>query len=167
MNLIRLLSGPRQWLGGRRVDSKAGAVVPPEPGLFGTKRPSPFATTEAASEAVPRPPELRLGPSATGLTATTEPRRVRRLKRTWFGWLLGRNRRRDLNGSLVQGELLLTQVRPVRNDFRDDDAGSGAARARSKVLHETPLIPERRDDQDHAWNRLRNRRVSPHVVGGD
>lgn len=68
---------------------------------------------------------------------------------------------------MVQGELLLTQVRPVRNDFRDADPADGVDRARAKVLYETPPTPERRDDQDHAWNRLRNRRTASLVVPGE
>jgi hypothetical protein len=93
------------------------------------------------------------------------PQGHRRARRSWFGWLTGRNRRRDGSARLVQGEFLLTQVRPVRNDFREDDeAGS---RSRAKLLYETPPSPERRDDQDHAWNRLRNRRPGSMVVSGD
>jgi len=66
----------------------------------------------------------------------------------------------------VQGEFLLTQVRPMRNDFRDAEEG-GTSRSRAKVLYETPPSPERRDDQDHAWNRLRNRKPDSLVVSGD
>lgn len=114
-----------------------------------------------------RPKEIRLSPAMNGLLATAGPRPARRGRRSWFGWLFGRNRRRDSSAGLVQGELLLTQVRPVRNDFREADLAEGAARVRSKVLYETPPIPERRDDQDHAWNRLRNRRTSTVVAPGE
>jgi len=128
---------------------------------------TPFGA-EAASTAPARPAELCLTPGAEGLRATAAPmvQTNRRVRRSWFGWIFGRNRRRDGSGRLVQGEFLLTQVRPVRNDFRDAEH-DGASRSRGKVLYETPPAPERRDDQDHAWNRLRNRRPGSLVVSGD
>jgi hypothetical protein len=87
-----------------------------------------------------------------------------RTSRSWLGWLTGKNRRRESTDRLVQGELLLRQVRPMRNDFRDE---SGGGRRNPKLLYETPPAPERRDDQDHAWNRLRNRRPQSLVVPGE
>lgn len=90
----------------------------------------------------------------------------RRTKRSWWGWLTGRNRRRDGADRMVQGELLLRQVRPVRNDFRDDAVSLSDRRA-SKLLYETPPSMERRDDQDVAWNRLRNRETRSLVVHGE
>ncbi|MEN9677679.1 MAG: hypothetical protein RIS76_3575 [Verrucomicrobiota bacterium] len=130
-----------------------GTGAPAQAGLFGASG--------------SRPGEIRLSPAAAGLRATAGPRFIRRGRRSWFGWLFGRNRRRDSADGLVQGELLLTQVRPVRNDFRDTDLADGAPRARAKVLYETPPTPERRDDQDHAWNRLRNRRPTTVVAPGE
>ena len=67
---------------------------------------------------------------------------------------------------LVQGELLLQKVKPVRNDFRDDDSAS-SPRGKAQVLWETPRQDAPRDDQDHAWNRLRNRRTESLVVKAD
>ncbi|MBN8248851.1 MAG: hypothetical protein J0L84_15600 [Verrucomicrobia bacterium] len=153
MNLLSWLRRPlRGSPSGRSIP---GATTPPTPALLDP-------------QAMGRPAELRLAPGADGLRATASPmtpQGQRRMRRSWFGWLFGRNRRRDGAGRLVQGEFLLTQVRPVRNDFRDADDDGG--RSRAKLLYETPPSPERRDDQDHAWNRLRNRRPGSMVVSGD
>jgi len=88
-----------------------------------------------------------------------------RARRSLFGWLLGENRRRE-SVRLVQGELRLQNVRPIRNDFRDDDTVT-VARPKPTVLWETPRPEARRDDQDHAWNRLRGRRPESLVVKAD
>jgi len=89
-----------------------------------------------------------------------------RARWSWLGWLTGRNRRREGANRLVQGELLLRQVRPLRNDFREE-TGEPMGRRNAKLLYETPPAPERRDDQDHAWNRLRNRRPQSVVAPGE
>lgn len=154
MNLLSWI--PRLLRGSPAAVPQPGATIPAAPALFDPP-------------AMGRPAELRLAPGSDGLRATASPMAPqvqRRARRSWFGWLTGRNRRRDGSGRLVQGEFLLTQVRPVRNDFRDaDDPGEG--RSRAKLLYETPPSPQRRDDQDHAWNRLRNRRPGSMVVSGD
>lgn len=160
MNLSQFF--PRLFRGRvARRSSTAATPLGSEAGLFGA----------ASGPAIPRPEtrsrEVQLSPAMAGLKATAGPRPGRRAPRSWFGWLWGRNRRRDRGGSLVQGELLLTQVRPVRNDFRDADPDPLMTRDRAKVLYETPPTPERRDDQDHAWNRLRNRRTASLVVPGE
>jgi len=85
--------------------------------------------------------------------------------RSWLGWLFGGNRRRE-TGPLVQGELLLQNVRPIRNDLRNDDVAL-VERRQTKVLYETPPATSTRDDQGHAWNRLRGRRLEKLVVKGD
>jgi len=114
--------------------------------------------------------EIRLASPMSGPlpvpVPSTDLRRGRRGAWSWLGWLTGRNRRREGGDRLIQGELLLRQVRPLRNDFRDETAAS-PGRRNPKVLYETPPSPERRDDQDHAWNRLRNRRSTTVAVRGD
>jgi hypothetical protein len=80
--------------------------------------------------------------------------------------LLGQNRRRENTARLVQGELRLRDVKPVRNDLRDDDIALIERRA-SRVIWETPVADRPRDDQDLAWNRLRERRRTPAVVEPD
>lgn len=85
--------------------------------------------------------------------------------RSWLGWLFGGNRRRE-TGPLVQGELSLQNVRPLRNTLRDDDIAL-VERRQSKVIWETPAAGTTRDDQGHAWNRLRGRRLDKLVVDPD
>lgn len=121
----------------------------------------PFAEIGAALPAAVQP-ELR---SATPLATLAQPQVSGRRRQSWFGWLFG-NARRTENVRLVQGELLLQKVKPIRNDFRDDDSPA-PARAKSRVLWETPRQDAPRDDQDHAWNRLRNRRKDALVVKTD
>ena len=82
-----------------------------------------------------------------------------------LGWVGGRNRKRDSVHGLVPRDVLLRQVRPIRNDL-GEGAGAGLARS-SRLLHESARVPVRADDQDHAWNRLRNRRHQTLVVSGD
>lgn len=91
---------------------------------------------------------------------------ARRSKKSWLGMLLGQNRRRENTARLVQGELRLRDVKPVRNDLRDDDVALIERRA-SRVIWETPVADRPRDDQDLAWNRLRERRRTPAVVEPD
>lgn len=117
--------------------------------------------------------DIRLSPANSVFTADSTPIPGPERKASagssrwsWLGWLAGRNRRRDNADRWVQGELLLRQVRPLRNDFRDE-SDSASGRRNPKVLYETPPTPERRDDQDHAWNRLRNRRSATVVTPGD
>ena len=86
-------------------------------------------------------------------------------RRSWFGWLFGGNRRRE-TGPLVQGELSLQNVRPLRNTLRDDDIAL-VERRQSKVIWETPAAGTTRNDQGHAWNRLRGRRLDKLVVDPD
>lgn len=79
-------------------------------------------------------------------------------RRSLLGVLLGKNRRRGESAPrMVQGELALKSVRPVRNDLRDDDVALVERRA-SRVIWETPVAATASDDQDLAWNRLRGRR---------
>ena len=87
-------------------------------------------------------------------------------KRSWFGWLLGGNRRRA-NERLVQGEFRLQNVRPLQNNLRDDDNLTVVERPRAKLLYETPSVAAPQDDQDHAWNRLRGRKMENMVVKPD
>ena len=139
----------------------------PGRGFLKTTRPSPFAVVDTVPPALIPKEELQLAPDGGGLTATVETLGNRRPRRSLFGWLLGRNRRRDAGARFVQGELLLQNVRPLRNDFRDGTAAPVSVRVKAKVLYETPPAPERRDDQDHAWNRLRNRRPASLEVKGE
>lgn len=86
-------------------------------------------------------------------------------RRSWFGWMFGRNRRRE-GGPLVQGELLLQNVKPVRNSLRGDDVAL-VERRQSKVIWESPVAQAASDDQELAWNRLRGRRLENLVVKPD
>ena len=86
-------------------------------------------------------------------------------RRSWFGWMFGRNRRRE-GGPLVQGEFLLQNVKPVRNSLRDDDVAL-VERRQSKVIWESPVAKAASDDQELAWNRLRGRRLENLVVKPD
>ncbi len=121
----------------------------------------PFAESGGDS-VVPVQPELH---APTPMAALPKPPASSRRRQSWFGWLFGNSRRHE-SVRLVQGELLLQQVKPVRNDFRDDDHPA-PARAKPRVLWETPRQDAPRDDQDHAWNRLRNRRTDSLVVKTD
>lgn len=126
-----------------------------------TARVNPFG--RSTTDAVPRQqPELAVASSPAPVTPP--PARTPRVRRSWFGWLFGNSRRHD-HGRLVQAELLLQNVKPVRNDFRDESAQ--ASRSRPMVLWETPVNQAPRDDQDHAWNRLRNRKPASLVVNAD
>jgi hypothetical protein len=82
------------------------------------------------------------------------------------GWLGGRNRKRDSGRGLVPRDVLLRQVRPIRSSLEEVAAGKGDRRS-SVLLHESARMPVRSDDQDNAWNRLRNRRQQTLVVSGD
>lgn len=86
---------------------------------------------------------------------------------TLVGWLGGRNRKRDSGRGLVPRDVLLRQVRPIRSSLGEESGGKGGGRRPSVLLHESARVPVRSDDQDNAWNRLRNRRQKTLVVSGD
>ncbi len=87
-------------------------------------------------------------------------------QRSWVGVLLGQNRRRDDRARMVQGEFRLRDVKPIRNELREDDIAV-IERRTSRVIWETPVADRQRDDQDLAWNRLRERRRAPVLVQSD
>ena len=132
-------------------------------GLFAAKA-GPIAGPVAKDTSVLGAPadKALAAPTATSIMAT---RRETKARRSWFGWLFGGNRRREI-GPLVQGELSLQNVRPLRNTLRDDDIAL-VERRQSKVIWETPAAGTTRDDQGHAWNRLRGRRLDKLVVDPD
>lgn len=82
------------------------------------------------------------------------------------GWLGGRNRKRDSVPSPVPRDVLLRQVRPIRSRLEEVAGGKGDRRP-SVLLHESARVLVRSDDQDNAWNRLRNRRHKTLVGSGD
>lgn len=105
------------------------------------------------------------GPAAVGGNArgaglprsVQEDRPLRRpSQRSWVGWILGQNRRRDLSTGMVQSEFRLGPIKPIRNELREDDIAI-IERRPSKLIWETPVTERARDDQDLAWNRLRER----------
>ena len=159
-----LLKAGRTWLskGTGRSSRSAGTGASAGPvGLGG-----PFAApgTPAASISADRAASNSAAarsalPGMRALSPSTPARR------SWFGWLLGRNRRRE-GGALVQGELLLQNVKPVRNSLRDDDVAL-VERRQSKVIWESPVAKATCDDQELAWNRLRGRRLENLVVKPD
>lgn len=126
-----------------------------------TRQGSPFIEGTPAAVAVQ--PELKPAPVPDPVPNRAIP--LPRARRSLFGWLLGENRRRE-SVRLVQGELRLQNVRPIRNDFRDEEPAS-VGRPKPVVLHETPRPEARPDDQDYAWNRLRGRRPESLVVKAD
>jgi chorismate-pyruvate lyase len=83
---------------------------------------------------------------------------AQRQRRSMVGLLTGRNRRREGAPMMVQGELALKNVRPIGNNLREDDVAL-VERRDKRVIWETPVAQARSDDQDHAWNRLRERRA--------
>ena len=111
------------------------------------------------------PGALFLASSGTGPATGRRPGLVGRLAASLLGWVGGRNRKRDSGRGLVPRDVLLQQVRPVRNDLGGETTGK--ARRSSVLLHESARVPVRSDDQDNAWNRLRNRRQKTLVVSGD
>ena len=111
------------------------------------------------------PGALFLASSGTGPAAGRRPGAVSRLAASLLGWVGGRNRKRDSVRNLVPRDVLLRQVRPVRNGLEEETVGKGWRS--SLLLHESARIPVRSDDQDNAWNRLRNRRQKTLVVSGD
>ena len=132
-------------------------------GLFAAKT-DPVAGPVAKVTNIPGTPADRV-PAAPIIAAIGAPRRETKARRSWFGWLFGGNRRRE-TGPLVQGELSLQNVRPLRNTLRDDDIAL-VERRQSKVIWETPAAGTTRKDQGHAWNRLRGRRLDKLVVDPD
>ncbi len=111
------------------------------------------------------PGALFLASSGTASAVGRRPGAIGRLVSALVGWLGGRNRKRDSVRSLVPRDVLLRQVRPVRNGLEEETVGKG--RRSSLLLHESARMPVRSDDQDNAWNRLRNRRQQTLVVSGD
>ncbi len=132
-------------------------------GLFAAKT-DPVAGPVANHTSVLGAPADKV-PTAPGTPSIGATRRETKARRSWFGWLFGGNRRRE-TGPLVQGELSLQNVRPLRNTLRDDDIAL-VERRQSKVIWETPAAGTTRNDQDHAWNRLRGRRLDKLVVDPD
>ena len=111
------------------------------------------------------PGAIFLASSGTTPAAGRRPGAMGRLVSTLLGWLGGRNRKRDSVRSLVPRDVLLRQVRPIRNGLEEESGGKG--RRQSLLLHESARMPVRSDDQDNAWNRLRNRRQRTLVASGD
>ena len=135
----------------------------PDTGLFAAKV-DPIAGPVAKDTNVLGAPADK-APAAPIATSVMATRRETKARRSWFGWLFGGNRRREI-GPLVQGELSLQNVRPLRNTLRDDDIAL-VERRQSKVIWETPGAGTTRNDQGHAWNRLRGRRLDKLVVDPD
>lgn len=113
-----------------------------------------------------RPSEPAGGPMPAPKLAPLPQLPASKPKRSWFGWLMGGNRRRT-DGRLVQGELRLQNVRPLQNNLRDDDNLTVVERTKGKVLYQTPSMATHRDDQNHAWDRLRGRKIENLVVKPD
>lgn len=112
-----------------------------------------------------RPGAIFLASSGSATATAARSGLVRRTVSALIGWLGGRNRKRESSRSLVPRDVLLRQVRPIRNDLGEE---SVSRRTRSsRLLHESARVPVQADDQDHAWNRLRNRRQSTLVASGD
>ena len=153
-----LLKAGRNWLAkGTGRSSRAGGSGGPF-AVAGTPvtAPAPVALERTAASSAAARSAL---PGMRAMSPSTPARR------SWFGWLLGRNRRRD-GGPLVQGELLLQNVKPLRNSLRDDDVAL-VERRQSKVIWESPVAKATCDDQELAWNRLRGRRLENLVVKPD
>lgn len=115
--------------------------------------------------AAPVPSERAVPAAKEPLLGLVAPKAAVPPKRSWFGWLIGGNRRRE-SGPLVQGELLLQNVRPLRNNLREDDVAL-VERRQPKLIWETPAAGAPPDDQGHAWNRLRGRQLDRLVVKPD
>lgn len=112
-----------------------------------------------------RPGAIFLASSGTSPSTVRRSCVLGRMVLGLVGWIGGRNRKRDSIRSLVPRDVLLRQVRPIRNSLEEDAVGKG--RRPSLLLHESTRMPVRSDDQDNAWNRLRNRRQQMLVVSGD
>lgn len=126
--------------------------------LFGTS-PMPGHPPSASSAAPPATPSLTRG-IILDSPSTRSP------QRSWLGLFLGQNRRRDTSPRLVQGEFRLRDLKPVRNELRDDDIAV-IERRTARVIWETPVAERPCDDQDMAWNRLRERRREPALIHSD
>jgi len=122
-------------------------------------RPVPVVGSAAEREAVGVAAARSALPGMRAMSPSTPTRR------SWFGWMFGRNRRRE-GGPLVQAEFLLQNVKPVRNSLRDDDVAL-VERRQSKVIWESPVAKVTNDNQELAWNRLRGRRMENLVVKPD
>ena len=145
-----------------------------EPGLVPKFEPSVNGSTSDtglfSSTKAPTPTDLTKStnpPASTKAAATlTFAGSISKPKRSLFGWLLGGNRRRA-NERLVQGEFRLQNVRPLQNSLRDDDSLTVVERRDPKLLFQTPPSAPTKDDQDHAWSRLRGRNQASLVVKPD
>lgn len=112
-----------------------------------------------------RPGAIFLASSGPAPATAVRSGVLRRTVSALIGWLGGRNRKRESSRSLVPRDVLLRQVRPIRNDLEEGAVARGTRSTR--LVHESARVPVQADDQDHAWNRLRNRRQSTLVVFGD
>ena len=91
------------------------------------------------------------------------------LARRLFSFENQRLQNRTPGQSLVQGELQLPAVTPVRNDLAEDDVELVRRRRESRLLHETrPPGAGGTHDPELAVNRLRNRpSAASRLVGQD
>ncbi len=91
------------------------------------------------------------------------------LARRFFSFENQRLQNRTPGQSLVQGELQLPAVTPVRNDLAEDDVELVRRRRESRLLHETrPPGAGGTHDPELAVNRLRNRpSAASRLVGQD
>jgi hypothetical protein len=170
MGLSNLLAVGRSMVGfGRKPAYRAA-----EPGLVPKFEPSVTGNTSdtglfaSAKVSTPTDPAKATNPLSSTKTAATLTfaKTVSKPKRSLFGWLLGGNRRRT-NERLVQGEFRLQNVRPLQNSLRDDDSLTVVERRDPKLLFQTPPAAPTKDDQDHAWSRLRGRNQASLVVKPD
>lgn len=145
----------------RNLFKRRSAAPVPTPTVTAllTPRPVGSAVTSAEREAIGAAAARSALPGMRAMSPSTPARR------SWFGWMFGKNRRRE-GGPLVQGELLLQNVKPVRNSLRDDDVAL-VERRQSKVIWESPVAKVTNDNQELAWNRLRGRRMENLVVKPD
>ena len=131
---------------------------------------SPTAVQRSLFGTAPMPVIAPVPPTATTPTLTRgiilDRPAARPSSRSWLSSVLGQNRRREPGARLVQGEFRLRDVRPVRNELREDDIAVFERRT-SRVIWETPVAERPRDDQDLAWNRLRERRREHALIHSD
>jgi len=91
------------------------------------------------------------------------------LARRFFSFENQRLQNRPPGQGLIQGELQLPAVTPVRNDLAEDDVELVRRRRESRLLHETrPPGAGGTHDPELAVNRLRNRAsAASRLVGQD
>lgn len=92
------------------------------------------------------------------------------LRRWWKPWTwLRRDAPVRITRSAQQLEMILGNIKPVRNPLVDDDVAVVRRRGDARVLHETAAPSGRRaaveEESDRAWRRLRERRVDHLKVG--